>query len=81
MSSHSSSACIDYTPAPSNPSFLRNHHNRFRVMSQAILLSFCHHPPFCSTEPDSHSDFETYLHREIGDQNLNKITLQQNLIT
>jgi len=38
-------------------------------MSQAILLSSSHHPPFCSTEPDF--DSETYLHREIGDQNQN----------
>jgi hypothetical protein len=69
MSSCSSSAWTDYTPAPSNPSFLQNHHIRFHVMSHAILLSFPHHPPFCSTEPDS--DSEIYLHREIGDQNLN----------
>ena len=47
--------------------FLRNHHIRFRVMCQAILLSSSHHPRL--TEPDS--DSETYLHREIGDQTLN----------
>jgi len=69
MSSRSSSAWTDYTPAPLNPFILRNHHIRFRAMLQTILISCCHHPPFCSTEPDS--DFETYLHREIGDQNLN----------
>jgi hypothetical protein len=71
MSSRSSSAWTDCTPAPSNSSFLRNHHIRLCVMSKAILLSSCRPPPFCSIEPDSDSDFETYLHREIGDQNIN----------
>jgi len=71
MSSRSPSAWTNYTPAPSNSFFLRNHHIRFRVMSKAILLSPSHHPPFGSTEHHPDSDLETYLHKEIDDQNLN----------
>jgi len=44
MSSRSSSTSTDCTPAPSNPSFLRNHHMWFRAMSYVIFLSFCHRP-------------------------------------
>jgi len=69
MSFRYSSVWTDCTPAPLNSSFLRYHHIRFYAMSQAILLSSCHHLPFRSTKPDS--DSESYLHREIGDQNLN----------